>query len=241
MPRAFTSADVVQSDPGTALSATNPGIALPNPAVGGNGGVVLLAAAGVIEKPEQWDMVIGVGLTDTSTPQLMILCRADLPDADQSWTFLPVGGAGVTNWAWVAEEWTNLSYAPLLATAFTGATTAPTSISSGTTGTWDWPYAVGIAVVSLVHGTSGAFTWPSSVSWSNGFTETDVVTLGSGGTALDTQLRVARKYGTLSDAGGWETTALFTDATTNKTVRACIAVFRAEDQVEVPAASVMTS
>lgn len=235
MARAFTPQDVVQSVTGSAGTTADPGVALSNPATAGHGGVAVIVANTVVQPPEHWDMTSYSG---TQSPQLTVMCRADLPDQDQSWPFTAIGG-GLANWAWLVEEWTNLSYAPVVAAANAAVAAAPSSISTGSTGTWEGGYAVGIAAVALTR-PSGSGAWPS-VSWSGGFTETDVVAFGTGAAVGDVQLRVARYYGTFGETGPWSTTATFTGTMTGFNAYACLTAFRAEDQVEVPAASVMTA
>lgn len=227
MGRAFTSGDVVQTSGGatTGVAVANPSTALPNPASEGNGGFIVVCAQSIIDPPEQWHRVAASGAPVTQ-PQLGIMCRADLPAGDQSW-FFQVAAGFTTYWTWLTEEWTNLSNAPLLAASSATAAQGVSSISTGSTGSWDAPYAVGIAAVGLIVGNTEGLAWPT-VSWSNGFTETDVFTRGTGTTMSDMQLRVARQYGTLGDTGSWETTATFTGSMGTKNVYACLAAFRAE-------------
>jgi hypothetical protein len=72
--------------------------------------------------------------------------------------------------------------------------------------------------------------WPTT-SWSDSFTETEVLTRGDGSATNDLQLHIARRYGTEGETGPWTTTATFTGTMTNKSVFACLAVFRAENYV----------
>jgi hypothetical protein len=227
MARAFTSADVVQTTSGatTGVAVANPSTTLPNPATGGNGGIIVMCAQSIIDPPEQWDRVAASG-TPVSQPQLGIMCRADLPDGDQSW-FFQVAAGFTTYWTWLVEEWTNLSYAPLLAASSAAAAQGVSSISTGTTAGWSSSYAVGIAAVGLIVGNAEGLVWPT-VSWSNGFTETDVMQRGTGTATSDMQLRIARRYGALNDTGAWETTATFTGSMGTKNAYACLAAFRAE-------------
>lgn len=227
MARAFTSADVVQSASGQVALATDPGVALPNPAAEGNGGVIVLGSGTQAAVPDQWHLaaVGGAG----SALVLMIMCRADLPAGDQSWSFPAL--AGNVNWCWVAEEWTNLSFAPLATSARTSGALAPTSVSTGTTAAFDAPYAVGIAAVLLTTAGTGGNVWPSVSGWTNGFVQTDELAVGTGAGAAEDKLWIARYYGTAGETGPWETTATFSGAaTTGKTAYSCIAVFRAEDE-----------
>jgi hypothetical protein len=226
MPRQFTSADVVQhnSEATGATAVTDPGVGLSNPAIEGNGGFAVVFAANILSAAEQWHMV---AQSPDPNPSLGIFCRADLPPSDQSWVFSAFNIT--TYWTWLAEEWTNLSYAPLLAYSSTAASVTPASKSTGTTGTWDAPYALGIAAVGIWNSAAtGGSTWPTWSAWSNGFTETDVLSHGTGTAQGDLELHVARCYGALNDTGGWESTVTFTGSMTGKNVYGCLAVFRAE-------------
>jgi hypothetical protein len=227
MVRAFTAADVIQHDTGSVGGMTDPTtiVSLPNPASGGNSGLIVMGAQTFLAPPEQWHTAAGAGATDTSV-QMGVMIRPDLPANDQSWVFATNTGA-VANWLWVAEEWANISYAPLHGSARTHTQVGGSSISTGTTPAFTAPYVVGIAAVFMQGGTNAA-AW-SPVTWSNGFTETDVVQVGTGQASGDFQLRVARRYGTLDETGPWETTCTFTDgADPGKVFYACLAVFRAE-------------
>jgi hypothetical protein len=243
MPRAFTSADILQSVPDTAAVVVDPGVDLPFQVGAGRGGIIVMGGATILDKPSQWHYAVSAGTNDPKPAQLAIMCRADLPGGEQSWPFSAFLGAS-TNWAWVVEEWANLSFAPLVTAARTPNTSGTfqgASISTGTTGTWDaGTYVVGIAAVLLLNGNNQGSVWPSSVSWSNGFVETDVLSIGnnsdwgaagSGPNWNDLQLRVARRYGTAGETGPWETTASFTGAMTNKNEFAALAIFRAESHV----------
>lgn len=221
MARDFIPEDVIQSASAELAATSTPNVAFTDPAAEGHAGVVVMGAQSLIDAPEQWDMFATAGTGGTT---LAIMCRADLPPADQAWDFVPTGGT--PRWTWLAEEWVNVSYAPRAAdSASTSGQLAPASISTGTTGTTEAPYVACLAAVQIL--ATGGSAWPS-VSWSNGFTETDVLEVGDGTVNGDIQLRVARYYGTAGETGGWETTATFTGSMTSKTVHACIAVLRAQ-------------
>lgn len=221
MSRNFIAEDVVQSASAQLAATATPGVALTSPAVEGNAGIIVMGPQSLINAPEQWDMLATAG---TGGVTLAIMCRACLPDGDQAWTFTPTGGT--PRWTWLAEEWTNVSYAPIAAVpASTSGLIAPTSASTGTTGTTDVPYVACIAAVQIL--ATGGSAWPT-VAWSNGFVETDVLSVGTGAVNGDVMLRVARYYGGLNETGGWETTATFTGSMTSKTVHACIVALRAQ-------------
>lgn len=222
MARAFTAADVVQSASAELDATTTPGVAFPSPAAEGHTGVIFMGAQSIITPPEQWHL-FGAGVGGVT---LGIMLRADLSAGEQAWTFTPV--AGTPRWTWLAEEWANVSYAPLAAAAGSNnGVLAPASHSAGTTGTTSAPHVAVVAAVQLL--STGGTTWPS-VAWSNGFTETDVLQFGTGAANADLQLRVARKY-VSGDAGPFETTATFTGDMTAKTVNGVIVPLRAENYV----------
>jgi hypothetical protein len=222
MARAFTPADVVQHDSGTTpTSVPNVTASLPNPATEGNGGIMIVGFNAPATPPENWH----IAATPAGT-QTCIMCRADLAAGDQSWVFDSSGAD--TTFMWIAEEWTNLSYCPLAASSgFTTTLSAPTSISAGTTGSFDAPYVQGLAFV-FVTNVSGTAAWPT-VAWDNSFAGTDEIAIGDGTGTLHIKLYVARRTGTLNETGPWSTTATFTGSMTGKTAQGAIAVFRAEE------------
>jgi hypothetical protein len=234
--RAFTTDDVAQSNPGSNTAAPSISVTVPNGVVEGRAGIIMLAATVPLAPPAQWDMSAQIG-AGGGLPTLAIMCRAGLPGGESSWPF--TSSAGSPNWCWLAEEWTNISSVPLQSTApGSFGTTGDTSIATGSTGTFDAQFVVGLAVVQIQ--SAGGSAWPT-VAWSNSFVETDVVSVGTGTAAGDLQLRVARRYGTDSEAGPWETTATFTGSMTFKTPNAVLAVFRAEDTMDAPASTIIAS
>jgi hypothetical protein len=228
--RAFTSADVVQHNPGSDAASSASTSGLVSPSSEGTGGILIIGATNQVSPPDQWHYAAQTGIATYGGTLVAVLSRADLAPGEQSWP-LSVA-AGTPNGVWVAEEWTNLSYEPVETSAGSGLLSAPATAPTGSTGVFTAEYVVGIAALLVFGGGSIAF---SGVTWSNSFVETDVVTIGTGTTAADTQLRVARRYGTQFDTGPWDTTATFTGGTqTGKTAYVCLAVLRAEDQVVVP-------
>lgn len=236
MARAFTSADVLQQNTGAQAATATPTPALSNPATGGNSGVLIAGATTQLNPPEQFHYGAQTGIATYGGTLVAVLIRPDLNDGEQSWTLTPP--SGTPNWCWIAEEWTNLAPTGEEASAGSGLLSAPATAPTGSTAAFDAEYVVGVAALLVFGGGSIAF---STVSWSNSFVETDVVTIGTGLTAADTQLRVARRYGTQNDTGPWSTTATFTGGTqTGKTAYACLAVLRAEDEIVVDAPVVVT-
>lgn len=226
--RAFTDADLVQPpDDGTSATTTSPsGLALAAGSTEGNAGILVLGAQTQIVSPDFWHIAAQSG-TSAAAVQLAVLCRADLFAGETTWPFVAVGGSPAT-WAWSAQEWTNVSFAAFETASPAGTlATNPASISTGTTGPFTTEYVMGVAAV-LVQGSATSTVW-SAGTWSNGFTETDVMSAGTGQNALDLQLRVARLYSGQNDAGSWESTFTFSGgAQTGKVAYACLAVFRAE-------------
>lgn len=230
MSRAFTSADVVQSAPGsgTATTTVTPTLSATQD---GNGGVIIMGALATIGSPENWHFA-GWGASVAYNSRLVaVMSRADLPAGETAWPFVVSDGTTLASWVWLAEEWTNLSYAPLASQSVgTGLTGSPSSLTAGPSDSFTADYVVGIAAL-MVGGSVGATSTFSTVTWSSGWTETDVVTVGTGQNPVtaDIQLRVARRYGTLAETGPWSVTATFDGGTqTGKTSGLCMAVLRAE-------------
>jgi hypothetical protein len=233
MPRTFTAADIIQGADGQPGALDVVTVSLPAPAIEGNGGIIVMGAQTDISPPRQWHPASRAGFT-AGSHQVAIMCRPYLQAGEQSWDFQtnssdPVNPGGVAFWLWRVEEWSaNLSPAAVLGDAATfNATPSLASISTGTTEAWDpAECAVGIAAV-LMLGNAGGAVFPTVGSWSNGFTETDMLTEGTGSQGDDLRLWVARKYGDPGDTGAWETTATFSGTVTGKTPMAALAVFRA--------------
>lgn len=235
MARAFTSADVVQGD-GNAGTLTTPSISLPGPATAGNGGIIVMFAGSVVAPPDRFHTAASSGTSSLAT-QMAIMCRTDLEDGDQAWTFDTLSPGAAAIWTWRVEEWTNLSYAPIAGSANVTAAINLSSVTIGPTETfWTSPqYVIGIAAVGLASGSASTVPWPT-VTWSDGFTETDTYQVGNGAGEFGTanyKLHVARRYGTLDETGPWSTTATFSNSGTTgtRTTFACMAVFRAESHV----------
>lgn len=229
MVRAFTAADIVQSVPGTAAGTDAPSPALNIQTVGGRAGIIIVGTPISIDPHANWHFAAWGG-ADPSLRSLAVMCRTDIPDGEISWTFGTAGGP--SNWCWVAEEWANLSYAPVVGWwNDTAGAPNPATYTLGPTNDWGTvPYVVAVAALLLINGTTGGTVWPS-VSWSDGFVTTDTQSIGTGTTSNDVRLLIARRYGTLNEAGPWSTTATLTGAMTNKTVYGAHAVFRAENYV----------
>lgn len=229
MSRAFTSADILHQDSNTIPGgATDPGIAFTTPATAGNSGIIVVGAGTQVNPPEQWHYAGQAGAAAYGATQIAVLSRPDLLTGETSWALPTL--AGTPKWAWIAEEWTNISYAPQQGSSGSGQLSAPASAATGSTGAFTAEYVAGIAAL-LVYGGVNAAVW-SAVTWDNGFTETDVLSCGTGTGGGDIQVRVARRYGTRNDAGPWSTTATFTGGTqTGKLGYICLAVLAAERYV----------
>lgn len=231
MPRSFADSDIVagSANSGTVVLSASPiTVSLGGPTTEHNAGIIVMACQTVIAPPEQWDNIAPGGFSAPASPQAGVLIRSDIPAGESSWTFSPVSGG--PSWVWLAQEWTNVSFTPIAASpaSNTGALAA-TAVSTGSTGAFDSLYVLGIAYEQI--SSTGGSTWPTA-AWSNGFVETDVVSVGTGSGTSDLQLRVARRYGTPADSGPWETTATFTGSMASKTVSAAgMAIIRAENFV----------
>src|SRR3982751_1373592 len=172
--RAFGDPDLIQADSGSSslipsISATIPGVTTE-----GNCGLIMLAESLNISPPADWDIVVGAG--SAGNPQLAIIGRSSIPAGESSWAFATSNGAS-GNWCWRAEEWGNVAFALTQSTSSVAFQSAPTSLSSGSTGTFDTEYVFGVAAVMIQ--TSGGSAWPT-VSWSNGFATVDTLAVGTG-------------------------------------------------------------
>jgi hypothetical protein len=224
--RAFFDADLIQAGSGTAALASSASVTVPAGTAEGNTGIICLLAGTVIAAPAQWDLA-----ARDSTGVLAVMCRGDLPGTgESSWPFTLLGGAS-GNWAWTCGEWANTAPAPVESSSSATGAGADPSLSTGSTGTFGAQYVMGIAAFGIQ--SSGGSAWPS-VSYDSGFTETDSQQVGDGTASGDILLKVARRYGTDSDAGPWSCTATFTGSMTSKTPRAALVVFRAAETADAP-------
>jgi hypothetical protein len=228
MPRAFSDDDIVQSTPGSVFQSGAPiSVTLGSATTAGHAGIIVLTCQNIMNPPEQWHLMAQSGAGGQASPQGGIACRVDLPAGETSWSFSPMSGS--PGWAWVVQEWTNVSFAPIAATpAGNWAAGGSASYSTGSTGEFSGLYVMAIAYLGI---NSTGTTPFSAGSWSNGFVEQHVVETGDGTTAADLQLRVARRYGTPSDSGPWESTFTFTNGAdaTKSALSVGMAVFRAEN------------
>jgi hypothetical protein len=231
MPRAFTDTDVIQTASGATVAAgseVDPGVALPATTTEGNFGLIVVGAAGTVTPPELWHYAGSSGSGSLVTTQLAIMCRADLPAGEQSWPFACSGNLA-TSWAWLVEEWSNTSVAPVVAKVGSTGAANPTSVTLSAPETLAAAeYVAAVAALLIYTSTvgSGSSAWPS-VSWSNGFTETDTPARGTGTNGSDVQLRVARYTSSTAETGPWSTVATMSGLT-GKTVFGALAAFRTE-------------
>src|SRR5215217_7274571 len=131
----------------------------------GRGGIIMMAALTSIDRPDQWDWAAQTGTASYGDTLVAVMCRAGLLAGETTWPFFTKGG-GDASWAWIAEEWTNLSFAPLpVLGAGSGMLVGPSSISTGAVGPWDsMEYVVGVAALCVV-GSAGATSGWSAVTW----------------------------------------------------------------------------
>jgi len=221
--RAYSDADLVQSNTGTLNGATTINVTVPSGTTASDAGLIVMYAAAVTAIPDNWDPVISA----PSGGLLAIYLRADLPAGETSWTFTAGGGATL----WTAGEWANVASVPVQGTS--GAALGSGPLSTGSTGSFGAEFVMGVAAFALVNGNVSASGWPT-VSYDNSFVETDSLQVGDGTGIGDALLKVTRRYGTDGDAGPWSCTATFTGSMTNKTPYAVLAVVGAEETADVP-------
>jgi hypothetical protein len=221
--RGFSDADLAQANTGTASSASSVNATVPAGTTEGNVGIIAMMAATVVAAPDQWDIIAAAG-----GGELVIMCRSDLPAGESSWPFTALVS---TNWTWAAGEWVNVASAPTETSVSADGLAGASSVSTGSTGTFSTQFVMGVAAFGIW--SQGGSAWPS-VSYDNGFTETDSVQVGTGTGVLDILLKVCRRYGTDSETGPWSCTATFTGDMTSKTPYAALAVFRTQETALPP-------
>lgn len=228
MARAFADADIVQDDSGSSSATQAITAQLGAGVQEGNAGIIVLGAANTLDPPEEWHALAAAGAADNAPPRVMVMCRADLPPGETTWAF-PIENDVSSLAAWTVAEWTNVSYAPLVASASQSILVSPSAVSfSADQIGLDPSYTLAIAAVMVMGSISATAPW-SPASWSNGFLETGVISIGTGQEDASLRLYVARRYGAASETGPWTTTMTFTDgAQTGKTVYGALAVLRAE-------------
>jgi hypothetical protein len=221
--RGFSDADLIQSNGGAAALVSSQTLTVPSGSAEGNSGIIVVGVQVPVTTPDQWHIA-----ASPSGGLLQVLCRADLPAGESSWT---LDGLTAGGWAWTVAEWANIAFAPIESAVAAAGAGGVSSLSTGSTGTFATEWVMGIAAFCLQ--TSGGAVWPS-VSYDNGFTETDSQQSGDGTNAGDVLLKVARRYGTDSETGPWSCTATFTGSMASKTPHAALVVFRAEDTADPP-------
>lgn len=239
MPRAFTDADLVpgQFADGSSASAATLTVSLPAGTTEGNTGIAVIKAQTSMASPDIWDKSADTG----AAGGLVIFTRPGLTAGENDWVFNSFSGS--PQWVWRAEEWTNVSLSAVASSAITVTVNAPTTLSSGTSGSVDVPFVMCVAAFVLQRGTAGASSFPAFSAFSNGFVEVpgSPFDFGTGPASGDMRMAVARYYGTENETGPFECTATVTGVSTNFIGYAAIAVLRATDDVEVPAPIIMTS
>lgn len=216
--QAFSDADLIQGNTGTATLTHPISVTTPNPTLVSNTGIICMFAQTPIAAPNQWDVpaTTGLGL-------LAIMCRAYLPGGESSWSFDTAAGTPA-NWTWTVGEWDNVALGPVETSSAATGTGGAASISTGSTNSFNTEFVMGIAAFGIF--SAGGSAWPT-ISYDSGFTETDSVAIGTGSANGDMHLSVARLYGADSDPGPWSCTATFTGSMTSKTPYAALVVFRA--------------
>jgi hypothetical protein len=227
--RAFTDADLIQSNAGVSASSASITVTLPSGTTEGNTVLVLLRGFTFLALGDIWD----ISVAESTIPALQILTRADVPAGESSWT-INLSNVGNSIWAWRVEEWANIGFVPLVSTS-TGSDLAPTAttLSTGNTGAFTGePFVMAVALFSMYKGSADGQPWPSVTGVTNGFTITDTIDNGDGTTATGVRLVVARYYGTAAQDGPLETTATFSGTLTNVNTQAVLAVFRAAESTD---------
>lgn len=247
MARAFTDADLIQSNsgalPGTTTTAT---VSLPNPTVEGNTVVLHLRNYTTPALQDQWQRTVA----EQTIPALQILTRPDVIGGENSWDLIlnpsaPPASAGSTFWLWRAEEWANIAYLPVVSTA-SAADLSPTAspFSTGSTSSFTGePFWVAFALISFYKATADSQPWPTISALTNGFQLIQYIDYGDGTEATGTgllggRLAVCRLYGSGVD-GPVTTSATLSGTLTNINTQGVIAVYRAADTTDQPAPVVM--
>lgn len=239
MAHAFSDADLIQSNSGafagTTVTAT---ISLPNPTIEGNTVIVHLRNFTTLALQDQWQMTV----SEQTIPALQILTRSDVVGGENSWNLIlnpsaPPASAGSTFWLWRAEEWTNISYLPVVSTV--GAADLSPTVSPFTPGSTasftGESYILAFANISFYKAVADSQPWPTITSLTNGFQVIEYIDFGdgteaSGGGLLGGRLAVCRFYGTADLDGPLTTTATFSGALTNINTQGVLAVYRAADE-----------
>src|ERR1043165_956166 len=140
--RAYSDADLIQSNTGTLNGATTIDVTVPAGTTEGNAGLIVMYAAAVTVIPANWDPVIAA----PSGGLLKIYLRADLPAGETTWTFTAGGGATL----WTSGEWGNSSSVPVQGTSSAALGSGP--LSTGSTGSFTAEYVMGGPPFALVTG-----------------------------------------------------------------------------------------
>lgn len=224
MPRAFTDADIVQQNPGNSGPLSAISVTLPAGTTAGKAGLIVVKTSVPLDPPNQWHTAAA---GDVTAGGLYMFCRPDMPEGETSWPFSWAGGA--PTWVWKAEEWSNVSFAPMLGSAAGTGAFAASSIPSGTTGSFDAGPVLAVAAFGILRGGgAGATAWPTVSSYSNNFVQADDLQFGDGSLSNDLKLWIARYYGPDGTTGPLSCTATLSGTVTGMVSAGVIAVFRAE-------------
>lgn len=222
--RPFTDDDIVQADDGSAVPVADVDVTLPAGTTEGMSGIIYMKTATGLDPPEGWEKA-----TENAIVAFSLFHRIGLPAGETSW-FFDALGAGVPPWVWRVEEWRNLGRQVTALSAWTGAPGA--TASTGTSAGWTAPYVLGVAAFAVQKNATNGVLFPTFSDPTNGFAAAGIYDIGTGATALDMRMMIAHRFGTLDEAGGWESSVSFTGTMTNFNSVAAMAVYRAEEAGE---------
>lgn len=237
----------IQSNSGTVTTATTTLAAtLPNPTAAGSTLLAWIAVQGfalnfpAADPPWYRDAV--------QSGNVYAWRRDNQPAGETSWSFT---SAGSIKWAWRIEEWSGLSTVNQ-PDAMTG---NGQNVVTGTAGTQNNDSAkspsflctpdvtdyAALAVFRAGSAGTSADLFPAGRSYSSGFSEVDVLTVGTGTTSNDFQLIIAEGYpgatGNIDCVLTWDTTGGGTYA--DKAVNAWMACYQPD--VPAPPGGILTS
>lgn len=235
MARAFTDADLIQSNSGSSASSASVTVSLPNPTTDGNTVVLHFRCFSSSALGDIWQLSVA----ENSIPSLQIMTRVGVLGGENSWTIVlnpaaPPASGGNSIWLWRAEEWANIGYLPVVSTA-SAADLSPTAspFSTGSTASFTGePFVLAFALVSFYKAVGDSQPWPTISALTNGFQVIEYVDFGDGTEApgsglLGGRLAVCRMYGTENLDGPVTTSATLSGALTNINTQGVVAVFRA--------------
>jgi hypothetical protein len=231
---------LIQSNSGTVDPAANSVTpALPNATQDGSMLLLVFASSsgtptlsGLFTADPPWFLDANVG------GSVWMFRRQDQPAGESSW---PISASSSTRWSWYIEEWagmSSVSQPDSQCTAGAGGTGGGTfvgtigsqtnnTVGAGTQCTTD---VTDYRALSVYRAGGGSAIYPVGRSYSAGWSELAVLTIGDGSHLTDFQLMLADAYpgttGTLDNTLTWDITGGGTYA--EKTVNAYVAAYQPE-------------